>query len=269
MRLHLRCIVKSKRLLTFIAVVAVVLVIMIVLSAVFAVKNAYVIFHQFDGKETSAPAENAPTIQDVLNVTEGKNIIFLSKSENLKRLHTDNWLAIEMVKTFPNKVTVHFIERTLAAKIVVSGQDIYIDSNGYVMNKAIVEGSLCVDISSAFDLLDVASQEVNQPLMFTSEKNNARLQQVLQVVMALWRCKIELPDIPAVIGTKDVFVFEGDKLVVKMPSGAKLVVYTPEKNLEDRLLDAFSVYYNANNKDLQQNGVIITVREDGKITTDK
>jgi len=39
--------------------------------------------------------------------------------------------------------------------------------------------------------------------------------------------------------------------------------------LEDRMIKAFSVYFNANNKNLQQDGVIITVREDGKITTDK
>ena len=259
---------KSKRLLIFIAVVAVVLVIMIVLSAVFSVKDAWVICHRFDGTAISVP-ENAPTIQHILSVTEGKNIIFLSKSENLKRLHTDNWLAMDMVKTFPNKVTVHFVERKLAAKIVVSGQDIYIDSYGYVMNKAIVEGVACVDISSAFDLLDVACQEVNQPLTFTSDKNNARLQQVLQVVMAVWRCYIEMPDIPSVIGEKDVFSFESNNLVVKMPSGAKIVVYAPEKDLENRMINAFSVYYNANNKNLQQNGVVITVREDGKITTDK
>ena len=64
-------------------------------------------------------------------------------------------------------------------------------------------------------------------------------------------------------------VYKNGNLQINMPSGAKLVVNAPEKNLESRLLNAFSVYFNANNKNLQQNGVIITVREDGKITTDK
>lgn len=257
---------KSKRVLVFISIVAVVLVIMIALSAVFAIKDAWVVFHRFDGTTISVP-QNAPTIQDVLDVTEGKNVIFLSKSETLKQLQTDNWHAVALVKTFPNKITVHFIERALAVKIVVSGQDIYIDSKGNVMPKQ--DDATCIDVSSAFDLLDVASQEVNQPLLFNSEVNNARLKQILQVVLTVWRCNVELPDITAVLGSTNVFSFQNDNLVINMPSGAKLVVNSPEKNLEDRLLQAFSVYFNANNKNLQQNGVIITVREDGKITTDK
>ena len=257
---------KSKRVLVFISIVAVVLVIMIALSAVFAIKDAWVVFHRFDGTTISVP-QNAPTIQDVLDVTEGKNVIFLSKTETLKQLQTDNWHAVAVVKTFPNKITVHFIERALAVKIVVSGQDIYIDSKGNVMPKQ--DDATCIDVSSAFDLLDVASQEVNQPLLFNSEVNNARLKQILQVVLTVWRCNVELPDITAVLGSTNVFSFQNDNLVINMPSGAKLVVNSPEKNLEDRLLQAFSVYFNANNKNLQQNGVIITVREDGKITTDK
>ena len=106
-------------------------------------------------------------------------------------------------------------------------------------------------------------------MLFNSEVNNARLKQILQVVLTVWRCNVELPDITAVLGSTNVFSFQNDNLVINMPSGAKLVVNSPEKNLEDRLLQAFSVYFNANNKNLQQNGVIITVREDGKITTDK
>lgn len=257
---------KSKRLLVFIAIVAVILVIMIVLSAVFSIKSAWVVFHRFDGTEISVP-QNAPTIKDVLDKTEGKNIIFLSKSETLKSLQTDDWHAVQVVKTFPNKITVHFIERALAVKIVVSGQDIYIDSKGNVMPKQ--DGVTCINVSSAFDLLDVASQELNQPLKFNSEENNQRLQQILQVVMAVWRCKVELPDVSAVLGDTNVFTYEDGNLVIKMTSGAKLVVNAPSKNLEDRMIKAFSVYFNANNKNLQQDGVIITVREDGKITTDK
>ena len=257
---------KSKRLLVFIAVVAVVLVIMIALSAVFSIKSAWVVFHRFDGTSITVP-QNAPTIEDVLNQAGGKNIIFLSKSETLKSLQTDNWHAVSLVKTFPNKITVHFIERALAVKIVVGGQDIYIDSMGNVMPKQ--DNATCINVSSAFDLLDVASQEVNQPLKFHSEVNNQRLQQILQVVMAVWRCKVEMPDISAVLGESNVFTYEGGNLVIKMTSGAKLVVNAPSNNLEERMIKAFSVYFNANNKNLQQNGVIITVREDGKITTDK
>ncbi len=257
---------KSKRLLIFIAVVAIVLVIMIALSAIFSVKEAWVVFHRFDGTTISVP-QNAPTIEDVLDVTQGKNIIFLSKSETLKNLQTDDWHAVSVVKTFPNKVTVHFIARALAVKIVVGGQDIYIDSMGNVMAKT--DGATCIDISSAFDLLDVTSQELNQPLVFASAKNNQRLQQILQAVLTVWRCNVELPDVSAVLGASNVFSYQGENLVIKMPSGAQLVVHAPEKDLENRLLKAFSVYFNANNKNLQQNGVIITVREDGKITTDK
>lgn len=257
---------KSKRLLIFIAVVAIVLVVMIVLSAVFSVKEAWVVFHRFDGTTISVPTEGAPTIDDVLKQAEGKNIIFLSKSETLKNLQTDNWHAISVVKSFPNKITVHYIERALAAKIVVNGQDVYIDSMGNVIDK--LAEAECVDISSAFDLLDVASQETNQPLVFTSDANNSRLQQILQAILAVWRCNVELPDVGQVIGEKEVFTYQNDKLVITMPSGAKLVVNAPQKDLQERLLKAFSVYFNAS-KNLQQSGVIITVREDGKITTEK
>lgn len=258
---------KSKRLLIFIAVVAIVLVVMIVLSAIFSVKSAWVVYHRFDGTTIASPV-GAPTIDDVLKQTKGKNIIFLSKSETLKNLQTDNWHAISVVKTFPNKVTVHFIERALAAKIFVGGEFIYIDSMGNVIEK---RGSAdnCVDISSVFaGGFDIASQQINQPLTFASEANNNRLQQVLQAILAVWRCNVELPDIGQVIGEDNVFTYENDNLVITMPSGAKLVVNAPQKNLQDRLLDAFSVYFNGS-IDLKQPGKIITVREDGKITTDK
>lgn len=258
---------KSKRLLIFIAVVAIVLVVMIVLSAVFSVKEAWVVFHRFDGTTISVPAEGAPTMDDVLKQTEGKNIIFLSKSETLKNLQTDNWHAISVVKSFPNKITVHYIERALAAKIVVNGQDIYIDSMGNVIDKP--AEAKCVNISSAFEVLDVASQEVNQPLTFTSNTNNVRLQQILQAILTVWRCNVELPDVGQVIGENNVFTYDAnDNLVITMPSQAKIVVNAPQKNLQERLLDAFSVYSNAD-KNLQQSDIIITVREDGKITTDK
>lgn len=257
---------KSKRLLILIAVVAIVLVVMIVLSAIFSVKNAWVVFHRFDGTTIASPV-GAPTIDDVLKQTKGKNIIFLSKSETLKNLQTDNWHAISVVKTFPNKVTVHFIERALAAKIMVGGEDIYIDSMGNVIDKP--ENPSCVDITSAFGgALDVASRQINQPLTFASDNNNARLQQVLQAILAVWRCNIELPDVKEVIGSSNAFTYENNNLVITMPSTAKIVVNAPQKNLQDRLLEAFSVYFNAS-KDLQQSGVIITVREDGKITTEK
>lgn len=257
---------KSKRLLILIAVVAILLVVMIVLSAIFSVKNAWVVFHRFDGTTIATP-ENAPTIEDVLKQTKGKNIIFLSKSETLKKLQTDNWHAITVVKTFPNKITVHFIERGLAAKITDGVDDIYIDSMGYVISKP--ENATCVDISSAFISADITSKEINQPLKFNSDEYNNRLQQVLQAILAVWRCNIELPDVTAVLGDKNVFTYESDNLVITMPSGAKLVVNAPQKDLQNRLIDAFSVYYNANNKNLQQEGRVITVREDGKITTDK
>lgn len=256
---------KSKRLLILIAVVAIVLVVMIVLSAVFSVKNAWVVFHRFDGTTISVPSEGAPTIDDVLKQTEGKNIIFLSKSETLKNLQTDNWHAISVVKSFPNKITVHYIERALAAKIVVNGETIYIDSMGNVIAKP--ENDTSVNISSAFAVFDVASQEINQPLKFNTDENNNRLQQVLQAILAVWRCNIELPDVKAVIGD-NAFTYENGSLVITMPSTAKIVVNAPQKNLQDRLLKAFSVYFNAN-KNLQQAGRVITVREDGKITTDK
>ncbi len=257
---------KSKRLLILIAVVTILLVVMIVLSAIFSVKNAWVVFHRFDGTTIATP-ESAPTIDDVLKQTKGKNIIFLSKSETLKNLQTDNWHAISVVKTFPNKITVHFIERGVAAKITDGVDDIYIDSMGYVIAKP--ENATYVDISSAFTSADITSKETNQPLKFNSDECNNRLQQVLQAILAVWRCNIELPDVTAVLGDKNVFTYESDNLVITMPSGAKLVVNAPQKDLQDRLIDAFSVYYNANNKNLQQEGRVITVREDGKITTDK
>ena len=258
---------KSKRLLILIAVVAIVLVVMILLSALFSVQEAWVVFHRFNGTPTYAPEQGAPTIEDILKQAKGKNIIFLSKSELLKNLQTDNWHAMFVEKKFPNRVEVHFFERTLAAKIVVGGKDIYIDSKGNVVTNP--DGQACINISSAFALLDVVSQEVNQPLQFASETNNQRLQQVLQVLLTVWRCNIEFEDIPAVLGSTDVFTYENDKLIIKMPSGARFEIHAPEKNLENRLIDAFSAYYNAKDTDLQKEGVIIVVREDGKITTDK
>ncbi len=256
---------KSKRLLIFIGIAAALLVLVICLSAIFTVKDAWVNCHNFDGTPTDA--SKAPTINQILEKTKGKNIIFLNKEKTLAQLQTDDWHAVAMVKHFPNKITVHFVKRALAVKIVSGGQDIYIDSKGYVMDKP--ENASCVDITSAFgNVVNVANCQVNQPLTFTTEQSNAKLKQVLDVIISLWCCKIEMTNIPAVIGSQDVFAYDGEDLLINMQSGAKIVVKAPSDNLHERLVDAFSVYYNAE-KNLQRDGVVITVRQDGKITTNK
>ena len=51
-----------------------------------------------------------------------------------------------------------------------------------------------------------------------------------------------------------------------MPSGAKIKVEEPSFDLTSRLQHAYSVYYNES-KNLQQAGVVITVKSNGTITT--
>ncbi len=259
---------KSKRLLIFIVIVAVILVILICLSALFSVSKGWAVYHNFDGSTTSY-LDGAPTINDILNVTKGKNIFFLSKEKCLSQLQTDNWHAVAMVKSFPNKVTVHFIKRSIAVKISPNGvENIYVDSMGYVAPAP--EGDFtCLDVTSAFDSFDIVSKTENQKLTFNSEKNNQKLKCVLDVVMALWRCHIEMENIPALLGESDVIYFDEGNLVIDMQQNSKIIVNAPTNDdLQERLIKAFSVYYNAE-INLQTGGITITVREDGKITTAK
>lgn len=263
--------VKSKKLLALIIVVAVLIVIIVVFVSIFAVRNAEVTIRSFDGGQKTAEIGD-PTADDVLEFCKGKSIVFLSKSDLTKKLNEKfpDWHVVQIVKKFPNTVDVHIVKRVAVVKLDVDG-GVYLDSFGYVVD-APTDGSQPLDITSAIKDLPgtTAVNAKGQKFQFVSEKGNKRLDLVLQSIMALWQCKIEIEDIPTVLNKNDVFTFTSDgDMEILTKTNVKIIVESPNpETLSKGLIDAFSVYYN-DKQNLQQQGFVITVKADGSVTTHK
>lgn len=257
---------KSKKLIILISVVVVIVAVVAILASVFAVRKVSPIYHNFDGT-TTLPSDDAPTANDVLKLSKGKSIFFLSKDKLIDELNTQfpDWHALGVVKDFPNTVNVHFVKRKVAAKIDVGGNTVYLDTYGYVMNPQ--SDADCIDISSAFEHRDTSVNSVGKKLQFVEANNNQRLSAVIEAIMAGWRCYVELENVSVVLGEENVFKFDTDgKMIIDMPSGAQIKIESPSVNLTDRLIGAYSVYYNEK-FNFQQSGVVITVEENGNIIT--
>lgn len=256
---------KSKKLIILIAVLVAVVAIIVILASVFSVRKVTPIIHDFSGNKILNP-EDAPTEDDVLQLSKGKNILFMSKDKLLTELNAKfpEWHAFAVVKNFPDIIDVHFVRRQAAVKIDIGGNMVYVDSFGYVVEQP-AEGT-CIDISSVFDHRD-ATVELGKPLKFVDAANNARLSIVLEAIIASWRCNIELNDMPIILGEENVFTFdENGNLIVHTRAEAQIKVIEPSTDLTNRLLSAYSVYYN-DKLNLQQKGVVITVDKKGNIIT--
>ncbi len=258
---------KSKKLLALIIVVALLIVITVVLISVFSVASVRLNFHKFYGAEMTAP-DGAPSANEVLKLCKGKNIMFLSKEDLLAKLNKKfpNWHAYEVVKNFPNRVEVHFVENVPVVKMNL-GSVVYLNSFGYVV-PAPENGVEPIDITSAILVPSTSKvSEMGKKYEFVTPERNEQLSAVIKSVLALYQCQIDIEDIPEVLGKVDVFTFESDgDLVIRTKAGAQIVVKSPKPNdnLTERLIDAFSVYCNPT-QDLQKEGVVITVTADGKI----
>ena len=258
--------VKSKKLLISLMVVAVVIVLIVVLAAVLTVKEVRIVYHGFDGKQIAAPADGlAPDA--ITAAYKGKSIVFLSKSNMMAELNVTypEWHAFAIVKHFPNVVEVHFVRRTAVAKFSSADGPIYVDCFGFV-TEAPSEDNV-IDISSAFQTIDVSDKTVGKELKFESEESNKRLDYVLDAIIATWQCYVEIPDMAQILGAKDVFGFDSDgSLVIRPKLHGKIVVQSPDVDLSTRLVKAFGVYYN-DQLDLQNDDYTITVYKNGRITT--
>ena len=267
---------KSKKLLVLIAIVAVVIVIVVVLSAVFSVKsadNVRLVYHSFDGNQMPAPDNGAIGADGVLKLVKGKSLVFLSKTKLLEQINTTytDWHAYAVVKNFPNIVEIHVVRCTAMLKIYVNGKEVYIDCFGYVMNPP--QNGRVIDATSAFKGTDVKVARVGEKLDFSVDENDVRLGYVLEALLATWQCKVEPSNLAALLGDNNVFSFdEGNNLIIKPASGGTIKILSPASNLSPettltkRLINAYGVYYNEY-ADLQSDEWIITVHEDGTITT--
>lgn len=256
---------KSKKLIILISAVVVFIAVVVILASVFAVREVRPNYHNFDGSET-LPADGAPTADDVLKYSKGKSIFFMSKDKLLSDLNAafPEWHAFAVVKNFPDAINVHFVKRQAAVKIDIGGNTVYVDSFGYVVDKP-SEGE-CVDVTSAFEYRE-ATVESGKKLQFAASESNERLNIVLEAMIASWRCNIELNDMPIVFGGENVFSFDKNgNLVITTRANAHIKVVEPSADLTNRLLKAYSVYYN-DKLNLQQDGVEITVEKNGNIIT--
>lgn len=258
---------KNKKLLIVIAVVAVVVVVAVVMASVFSVQKIAFVYHSFDGQEVSA--QDGPTADEVLKISKGKSIVFLSKNKLLTEINKQysKWHAFAIVKNFPNILEIHLVERLAVAKLDVNGVSVFVDSFGYITDTP--ENGRYLDITSAFMVREAKSVDVGRLLEFNDETSNVRFNQVLQAIVATWQCNLDYVEIPEILGSREVFTFDNDgNMTVNMLHGAKIFVKAPQTNLADRLIQAYSVYYNPT-LDLQKEGIVITVSEDGKISSNK
>ncbi len=258
---------KSKKLIILISVVVVLITVVVILATVFSVKVVQPRYHNFISGEEVIPSGEKPTADEILELCRGKSMFFMSKEKlmtDLNKRFTD-WHAFEIVKNFPNIVDVHFVKRTVAAKIDIGGNIVYLDTYGYVMN--VPAETDYVDISSGFEHRDSSVCKPGEKLKLLDETGNARLAVILEAINAGFTCYINYDDVTVVLGSNDVFEFDtNNNLVINMPSGAKIKVEEPSFDLTSRLQHAYSVYYNES-KNLQQAGVVITVKSNGTITT--
>jgi len=255
--------VKSKKIIISLAVVAVFIAVIIIMATVFAVKEVTLIPHKFSGIE-EVP-KDSPSPNDILKFTKGKSILFMSKDKVLDKLNAayPDWHFFYIVKDFPNIINVHYIKRVAVVKLDISGNEVYLDSYGYVTEKP--EGWDCINISSAFEHRDVTASERGKEFKFVDENNNKSLKIILEAIIASWRCKIEWEDMTTVLGMTDVFKFDSDgSLLINTVAGATIKVKTPEKNLTSRMIDAYSAYFN-DKQNLQQEGVVLIVESNGNI----
>lgn len=255
---------KSKKLLVSIAIVAVVIVVIVVMAAAFSVEQVVTTYHAFDGSLIAVPADGVAK-DDIQSLAKGKSIVFLSKSKLIEQFNAEHpdWHAFAVVKNFPNIVEIHLVKRTAILKVDVSGGFVYVDSFGYVTN-APSEGSV-VDVSSAFTNRDATNVKVGEVFRFETEENNARLQYILQSILATWQCYVEIADMPEILGSENIFTFDQDgNLLITPRAGGTIKIISPETNLTKRLIAAYGVYYN---EKIDMTNGLITVQENGSISS--
>ena len=257
---------KSKKLLISLIVVALVVVAIVVLVSVFTLRDVIVVCHKFEGGKI-LPDDDAPNAQEIAALFAGKGIVFLNKEDALKQLNElyPDYHFFQIVKIPPNAMEVHFLKRSVVAKLDVGGKDVYLDSYGYQVS-APADGTAVLDISSAFITPIVQQESATGPFKFENSINNQRLSCILECFIGMWRCYVDTENFP-VFGTENVFTFDSDgTMTITMPVGAKIHIMNPHEDMYVKIKNALSVYYSAENN-LQQPGVEITVWQDGKVTT--
>lgn len=259
---------KSKKLLISLIVVAVVVVTIVVLASVFTLKDAIVVCHNFAGEKITGE-DGFPDEHDILQLFKGKSIILLSKNDVVQKLSEKypDWHVVAVVKNPPNCLEVHFLKRVAVAKMEVGGQDVYLDSYGYKVDKP-ADGSDTIDISSAFTSPAVAATvPEGNPFLFENSINNERLSCILETLMALWQCRVDFENFPTILGASSVFSFDSDgTMTITTRVGAKIHFMNPQEVMREKFIKAFGVYC-SDQYDLQKNGVEVTVWQDGKVTT--
>lgn len=258
---------KSKKLIISLAIVAVIVAVIVIMASVFAVKDVTLIPHNFSGAATTPT--DGPSPNDILKFAKGKSILFMSKDKLLNKLNAEytDWHFFYIVNDFPNIINVHYIKRVAVVKLDVAGNEVYLDSYGYVTSKP--ADWECIDISSAFLHRDADVNESGSEFKFADENNNKSLKIVLEAIVASWRCKIDWEDMTTVLGTADVFTFDSDgSLLIKTVADATIQIKSPEKNLTERIVNAYSVYFN-DKQNLQQAGKVLVVESNGNIIMPK
>lgn len=255
---------RTRRIIILIVVVAVIALIAVLFATVFSVRNVYVACYDQEGNAITVSVD-MDIASAVLAEYQGSSIMTLSKDDVLDWIN-DNYSqlhALAVVKEFPNTLVVHLVEREAVYSIEVGATTVQIDSFGYVVETTEIDYTL-LDISSAFDV-PTSVCEVGKMLQFDDETNDARLAYIITTVNTIWQLQYNYSDVAWLV---DVIKFSSDNSVMTITtgSGAIIVVYAPQTDLNSRLIDAFSVYAN-DTLNLQVEGAVISVLESGDIRT--
>ena len=263
---------KNKKLLVSLAIVAAVVVIIVIMASAFSVRHVYPRYHKFNGEEDTIPSDGVPAAV-IEKIAKGKSTVFLSKANFLAQVNAElranpeysKWYAFAVIKSFPNILNVHLVERKAIAKLMLSnGKVVYLDSFGCKVDE--VPEDQCIDITSAFLTRDEAENKTDDgTFKFESAKDNMRLQYVLEAILATWQCYVEIEDMDNVLNAAKAFTFDNDgNMVITTSLGGTIKVLSPETDLSARLKKAYGVYYNPT---VNVQGEEITVHKNGRITT--
>lgn len=256
---------RNKKIITLISIVAVVVVLVVVLVTVFSVAHVTVAFYDYEGKAIAIPDDTAaPNNQDILDKFGGKGIVLLSKQDIVEYVNNNypQYHALDVVKEFPNSITVHVVRREEVYVIASGSTNIYIDSFGYVLQDRINDTRPLFDISDVF-ISNIVSSTAGNKLTFATQSDNDRLSMIIEAVNTIWMLQYNYEDIPALIDSI-VFSVDNSTMTLTTPTNTKIVVEQPNTDMPARLIKAISVY--GENK-INLVGKTITVPLKGNITT--
>ena len=256
---------KNKKLLIVCIVLATLVAIVVLMSALTSLSQCAVLLYDESGVQIAGD-DTLPKAEDILAKYKGKNVVFLDKQEVLDQLNLayPTWHFIDVVKQFPNKIDVCVTKRLPLFVFSLSNKTYYLDSKGYVVDEESAQDHTLISLDNVFGG-SVTKAQVGLYIDFSLTADDAKLTYVLQTVSTVWRLYYDVSEISQLVKGFQFTTENGQyKMTIITNAQAKLVVISPDEDLEERILKVVSVYNNPE-KDFQNSSTIITVDQHGNV----